>query len=159
MTGGMVIQRRRDWLSALPQAIAAWHGRPTVLGTSDCGLFVWIVVRLGLGVQLSQLPPYGSAREAMRLGRRGGPPAWLAARLDLAADPARLADGDVLALPPDPSVPEGVCGCIGIICGANLWTMQEGAGLAAVPAAGWLARPGVVGAALRDGAALRAGAR
>ena len=154
---GTTITRRADWCAALPLAIAAWRSRPPVLGASDCGLFVWTVAREGLGVQLSARPPYGSAAGALRLGRAGGPPAWLARRLVLAADPARLGDGDVLALPPDPEGRGGVCGSIGIICGLALWTVTKGEGLTAAAIADWLAVPGVAGASLADGQQLGAG--
>jgi len=150
----ITITRRADWLSALPEAIAAWHGRPDVLGEADCGLFVWTVARDGLGVQLSARPPYASRAGALRLGRRGGPPAWLARRLELAPDPARLADGDLLALPPDPDGRGGVCGSIAIISGGHAWTMTQGRGLSAASLGSWLAVPGVVGASLADGARL-----
>lgn len=154
-----VITRRADWPAALPVALADWLDRSTVLGEADCGLMVWDVAARGLGVRLSQRPPYASARGALRLGRRGGPPAWLAARLELAPDPGRLSDGDVLALPPDTGGLGGACGSIGIINGAAVWTMREGAGLQVVALASWLAVPGLVGASLQDGAVIRMGAR
>lgn len=154
-----VIQRRADWPAALPMALADWLGRATVLGEADCGLMVWDVAARGLGVQLSRRPPYATLRGARRLGRLGGPPAWLARRLELAPDPALLSDGDVLALPPDPDGRGGACGSIGIINGASVWTMREGAGLEALALASWLAVPGVVGASLQDGARLRMEAR
>ena len=156
---GTVITRRADWPAALPVAIADWLGRPTVLGEADCGLMVWDVAARGLGVQLSARPPYACARGAMRLGRRGGPPVWLARRLELAEDPALLSDGDLLALPPDPEGRGGVCGSIGVINGAAVWTMRDAAGLEAVPVVAWLAVPEVVGASLRDGAQIAMEAR
>lgn len=148
------ITRRADWLAALPEAIARWHGCPDELGQADCGLFVWTVAREGLGVQLSVRPPYAGLSGALRLGRRGGPPVWLARRLKLAPDPARLADGDLLALPPDPEGRGGVCGAIAMISGGHAWTMAQGRGLSAASLRAWLSVPGVVGASLADGARL-----